>query len=218
MDSSLKQRLVGAGILVTLIVILVPEFLRGKAPPPGDPTLLPRASKEADANAPLRSVTVDMRDSAAAPPPAGGPSGAPTQPPGPASAASATPVPAVAPEGAPAPDGPMAGPTAPAVVPAPAAAPAPAPASSPASAKLPKPVANGPWVVQLGSFALKVSAERLARELKADGYPAYVSPVQRGARELFRVRVGPLGDRQAASAYFKALRAAGKDVAIVPNQ
>jgi cell division septation protein DedD len=73
-------------------------------------------------------------------------------------------------------------------------------------------------VVQLGSFALKVSAERLARELKADGYPAYVSPVQRGARELFRVRVGPLGDRQAASAYFTALRANGKDVAIVPNQ
>lgn len=215
MDSSLKQRLVGAGILVTLVVILVPEFLRGKAPPPGDPTLLPRASKEVDANAPLRSVTVDMRDSAAAPPPAGSPSGAPMQPPGPASAASATPVPAAAPEGAPAPESPMAGPPAtPAVVPAPAAA----PASAPASAKLPKPVANGPWVVQLGSFALKVSAERLARELKADGYPAYVSPVQRGARELFRVRVGPLGDRQAASAYFKALRAAGKDVAIVPNQ
>ena len=73
-------------------------------------------------------------------------------------------------------------------------------------------------MVQLGSFALKVSAERLARELKADGYPAYVSPVQRGARELFRVRVGPLADRQSASAYFTTLRAAGKDVAIVPNQ
>jgi cell division septation protein DedD len=213
-DSTLKQRLLGAGILVALIVIVVPEFLRGKAPPPGDPTLLPRASKETDANAPLRSVTVDMRESAAVPPPAGSPAGAPMQPPGPASAASAIPVPAAAPDGAPEPESPMAGPAAPAVVPAPAVT----PASSPASAKLPKPVANGPWVVQLGSFALKVSAERLARELKADGYPAYVSPVQRGARELFRVRVGPLGDRQAASAYFKTLRAAGKDVAIVPNQ
>ncbi len=193
---------------MALIVIVVPEFLRGKAPPPGDPTLLPRASKEAaagaDANAPLRSVTVDMRE----------PAGAPMQPNGPASAASATPVPAAAPEGAPAPESPMAAPAAPAVVPAPAAT----PASAPASSKLPKPVANGPWVVQLGSFALKVSAERLARELKADGYPSYVSPVQRGARELFRVRVGPLADRQAASVYFTALRAAGKDVAIVPNQ
>ena len=218
MDSSLKQRLVGAGILVALIVIVVPEFLRGKAPPPGDPTLRPRTSKEAvagvDANAALRSVTVDMRDSAVAPPPAGNPSGAPMLPIGPASAANATPVPAASPEGAPALGSPMAAPAAATVVPAPAATPAPAPAS----AKLPKPVANGPWVVQLGSFALKVSAERLARELKADGYPAYVSPVQRGARELFRVRVGPLGDRQAASVYFTALRAAGKDVAIVPNQ
>jgi DedD protein len=213
-DSSLKQRLLGAGILVALIVIVAPEFLRGKAPPPGDSTMLPRASKESDANVPLRSVTVDMRESAAAPPAAGSPSGAPMQPPGPASAASATPVPAATPEGAPAPESSMAAPAAAAVPQAPAAT----PASAPASSKLPKPVANGPWVVQLGSFALKVSAERLARELKADGYPAYVSPVQRGARELFRVRVGPMADRQAASAYFKALRAAGKDVAIVPNQ
>lgn len=214
MDSSLKQRLVGAGILVALIVIVVPELLRGKAPPQGGPTLLPRAAKEAaagaEANAPLRSVTVDMRDSVAAPPPAGSPSAAPAQPAGPASAASATPVPAAAPDVAPAPASPMAANVAPAV--------APEPAATPAAARLPKPVANGPWVVQLGSFALKVSAERLARELKAAGYPAYVSPVQRGARELFRVRVGPMGDRQAASAYFTALRAAGKDVAIVPNQ
>jgi DedD protein len=206
-DPSLKQRLVGAGILVALIVIVVPELLRGKAPPQGGPTLLPRAAKEAaagaEANAPLRSVTVDMRDSGAPPPSAG-------SPPGPASAASATPVPAAAPDVAPAPASPMAGKAAPAVVPEPAA--------TPAAARLPKPVADGPWVVQLGSFALKVSAERLARELKAAGYPAYVSPVQRGARELFRVRVGPMGDRQAASAYFTELRAAGKDVAIVPNQ
>lgn len=214
MDSSLKQRLVGAGILVALIVIVVPELLRGKASPPGDPALQPRTSKEAvagaDANGPLRSVTVDMRESAGAPPPAGNPANSSVPPPSPASAASATPLPAAAPEGSPAPDSAMAAPAAPAVVPAPAAI--------PASAKLPKPLANGPWVVQLGSFALKVSAERLARELKEDGYPAYVSPVRRGARELFRVRVGPLADRQAASAYFTALRAAGKDVAIVPNQ
>ena len=214
MDSSLKQRLVGAVILVALVVIVVPEFLRGQAPPKGDPVLLPRTSKEAvagdDANAPLRSVTVDMRESAAAPPPAGNPSSPPAQPAGPASAASATPVAAAAPQVAPAPDSAATAPAAPAA--------APVPAAPPASARLPKPVANGPWVVQLGSFALQVSAERLARELKADGYPAYVSPVRRGARELFRVRVGPLGDRQAASAYFTALRAAGNDVAIVPNQ
>ncbi len=72
--------------------------------------------------------------------------------------------------------------------------------------------------MQLGSFALRVSAERLARELKSAGYPAYVSPVKRGARELFRVRVGPLADRSAASAYYAALRAAGKDAAIVANR
>ncbi len=214
MDSSLKQRLVGAFILVALIVIVVPEFLRGKVPPQGDSTMLPRSSTEAassaDPNAPLRSVTVDMREPAGAPPPGGNPSGSSVPPPSPASAASATPVAATAPEVAPAPDTASATPAAPAGVPAPAA--------TPASARLPKPVAKGPWVVQLGSFALKISAERLARELKDEGYPAYVSPVQRGARELFRVRVGPLADRQAASDYFKALRAAGKDVAIVPNQ
>ena len=88
MDSSLKQRLVGAVILVALVVIVVPEFLRGKAPPQGEPILLPGRSTEtaanADANAPLRSVTVDMRESVGAPPPTGNSSSASVPPPSPA--------------------------------------------------------------------------------------------------------------------------------------
>ena len=206
----MKQRLVGAAILVALIVIIVPEFLRGKPPTHADSeVLMPRAAETAaasDANAPLRSVTVDMREPAAAPP-SGDNVAAPAAQPRPASASTALPVPEAKNSAA-------------ASVSVPVRAPSAPPESAPprASANLPKPVVDGPWVVQLGSFALKVSAERLARELAADGYPAYVSPVKRGARELFRVRVGPLANRQAASIYFAALRAAGKDVAIVPNR
>jgi cell division septation protein DedD len=208
LDSTLKQRLVGATILVLLIVLIVPELLRGKATPApaAGTTAPPRMANDpaaaVDGGAPLRSVTVDMRDDAPARAPEAGSAEAPPNA-APASAASSTPI-------APAP--------APAASPPAAVDPEPVPVEPSATGNLPKPVANGPWVVQLGSFALKVSAERLARELKAAGYPAYVSPVKRGARELFRVRVGPMADRAAASSYYTALRAAGKDVAIVPNR
>jgi DedD protein len=212
LDTATKQRLLGAAILVALVVIIVPEFLRGKPPAQADaPILLPRAAEAVpagdDANAPLRSVTVDMRESTSAPPSGGRSATTPAPTPAPASASTAQALPDAAVAAA-------ALATTPERSPAPDAEPTPPRAST----NLPKPAGEGPWVVQLGSFALKVSAERLARELKADGYPAYVSPVKRGARELFRVRVGPFADRPAASAYYSALRAAGKDVAIVPNR
>ena len=68
MDRRVKERLVGASILVALIVLVVPELLSG--PKPGAP---PPAAPDA-----VRSYTVDLADSArtspapaAAAPPAG---------------------------------------------------------------------------------------------------------------------------------------------------
>lgn len=210
LDKSLKQRLVGAAILVALVVLLVPELLRGKGVVGQAPSAMPpRAAESASTmdagSAPMRSVTIDVSDSAAdAPATADGPV---PQASAPASAASSVSVVAPTPPVETAPPKPADAPAAVAT-----------PMAPPAAASLPKPAPKGPWVVQLGSFALRVSAERLVRELKAAGYPAYVSPVTRGARELFRVRVGPMADRAAASAYYKALQEAGKDAAIVPNR
>ncbi len=47
------------------------------------------------------------------------------------------------------------------------------------------------WVVQLGSFSSEENAKVLNEKLRKSGYPAFVEPVKRGATTAFRVRVGP---------------------------
>src|SRR5881394_206983 len=77
-------------------------------------------------------------------------------------------------------------------------------------------VAAGTWMVQLGSFASRANAERLARQVRAGGFKVSLSQASSG-RRLFRVRVGPAHDREAASQLAAQLRAAGHDGAIVPK-
>jgi DedD protein len=195
METPARQRIVGAVVLVLLIVLIVPELLRGRAPQSA-PISPPRSGAPIGAgDVPLRSVTIDLRDDATSP------AAAPTTP-----AAASVPAPArMLPPG-----------DSTSNVPAAAAiAPAMAPAAASTSA-----VANStamPFAVQVGSFALRVSAERQSRSLQALGYAAFVSPVTRDGRELFRVRVGPMPTRAAASEVYRKLRAAGKDAAIVTN-
>ena len=71
-------------------------------------------------------------------------------------------------------------------------------------------------MVQLGSFASRANAERLARQVKAGGFKVSVSQGSSG-RRLFRVRVGPPHDREGATQLAAQLRAAGHDGAIVPK-
>ncbi len=59
MDRRVKERLVGASILVVLIVLIVPELLSGPAPGPVAPRL-PVSAPE-----PVRNVTVDLATSKA---------------------------------------------------------------------------------------------------------------------------------------------------------
>ena len=71
-------------------------------------------------------------------------------------------------------------------------------------------------MVQLGSFASRTNAERLARQVKAGGFKVSVSQGSSG-RRLFRVRVGPAHDREAATQLAAKLQAAGHSGAIVPK-
>jgi len=71
------------------------------------------------------------------------------------------------------------------------------------------------WAVQVGSFASRDNAERLARQLKGKGFAATVSQSPKGKR-LWRVRVGPEADRAAAVALGAKLRSAGQSGAVVP--
>lgn len=65
------------------------------------------------------------------------------------------------------------------------------------------------WVVQVGSFASRDNAERLARELRGKGFATFVNESSGKGKRYWRVRVGPERSREAADALRKKLRAAG---------
>jgi DedD protein len=183
MDRRVKERLVGASILVVLIVLIVPELLSGPAPGPATPKL------PASAPEPVRNVTVDLATNKAQTPEpvaeAAGASSAQPAPTGSADVASAVAEP------------PPSQPAQPAPVPsAPLESTAPPPTSA---ATAVKPAAGAhSWSVQLGSFASHANADKLVRQLKAQGFSVYVLSGGSGPSLRYRVRVGPMADRGAA--------------------
>jgi DedD protein len=209
-----KERLTGAIILVALIVLLVPELLTG---PIGS---APRAAAVAPSaeEPPLRSYTINLADDThsrsatviTSGPQQPTPLSAAAGPSGMSAAQPATAEPATAAASA-APRAPPAAPAAPAPLMPAKSAPASAAAASAANS-----VAGGSWMVQLGSFASRTNAERLARQVKAGGFKVSVSRGSSG-RRLFRVRVGPAHDREAATQLAAKLQAAGHSGAIVPK-
>ncbi|MEJ2309338.1 MAG: SPOR domain-containing protein [Gammaproteobacteria bacterium] len=54
------------------------------------------------------------------------------------------------------------------------------------------------WAVQAGSFGQKTNAESLMADLKLNGMNAYISEVQVADKTLYRVRIGPLENKQSA--------------------
>jgi DedD protein len=72
-------------------------------------------------------------------------------------------------------------------------------------------------MVQLGSFASRANAERLAQQLKGKGFKASVSESSGGGRKLYRVRAGPATDRATADELAAKLRAAGQTGAVVSH-
>jgi len=195
-------------ILVALMVLLVPELLTG--PIRSAPRTAAVASSAEEP--PLRSYTINLADDAHSRSTAATASG-PQQPTSlsvaqPA-AAESTPPPA-----------PSAAPRAPQA--APAAPPPPMPAKSARASAAAASAANsvagdsGTWMVQLGSFASRTNAERLARQVRAGGFKVSVSQGSSG-RRLYRVRVGPAHDREAAMQLAVKLRAAGHSGSLVPK-
>ncbi len=85
-------------------------------------------------------------------------------------------------------------------------------AAAPATA----PGAAGAWAVQFGSFAGEANADKLVRELKGEGYAVYVSSSGSGTAARYRVRMGPLADRDAAERAIAKLKAHDIVASIVP--
>jgi len=200
MDRRVKERLVGASILVGLIVLVAPELLSGPAPPPLPQAalVLPAPTAPAGTLETVRHVTMDLATSKPAPPEAA-----------PDAAASAASVP----------EADVARVSSPAADSATAAAPgleAPsAPSISPPEAANSASLGRA-WSVQLGSFASRENAGKLVRQLKAQGFAVYLSPSGSGASARYRVRVGPMADRGAAMQAAAKLESMGHKGNLLP--
>lgn len=202
MQDHLKERLTGAAILVIVVVLLVPELFRGP------PNAHPKPGTGATAGPPVRSYTIDLRDTATAQPP-GTNTPALAVPTAPAANA-----PTNAPPNAPA----AAAPSAPGRSSAPPAAavinPTPPPAVAPSTSKpaaavssLHTGAAKTGWTVQVGSFSRRDYAERMAKQVTGKGYSVEVAgPDDRG---LYRVRSAVQADRAAAMALKQKMQANG---------
>ena len=194
----MKERLTGAIILVALIVLLVPELLTGPV------RSAPRAAAAASSieEPPLRSYTIKLTDEHAR---GASTDAAPEQP------AALPPAPAAGAAAAPAPPATAAGEgTSTPAAPAPTGAP-PAHATAATTAATATSTVGadgaGSYMVQLGSFANRANAERLAKQLHAQGFPVSVSQGTTG--HLYRVRVGPAHDQAAAGVLAQKLLAHG---------
>lgn len=69
-----------------------------------------------------------------------------------------------------------------------------------------KPVGLTAWVVQLGSFESKVNADKLNLNLRKSGFPAFVEPLTKKGKTSYRVRVGPEILRADADALLKKIK------------
>lgn len=179
MESGLKQRLIGAAVLVALAVIFLPMLVQGPAPdsgvsdlplqmpdqPAGEyetrdlPLVTPGATS---ADGVLRDDdALPTVDTAAAPPPA-----AETPPPS-AGDASTT----AAPAGQPAP-----------------------------SAALPATTAGGNYVVSYGAYGSSANADTVVTRLRTAKLPGYREQAMLAGKPAWRVRIGPYATRAEAEA------------------
>jgi len=194
-DRALKERIIGAAVLVVVVVLVVPVFLDG--PPQSGEIVSERVPLPGQAaEGETRTVVLDRdRDEPVpVPAPVTEPETERAQP--------------VQPESKPEPK--------------PETSPEPEPKPEPAkpAAQQPAPAGESPtgmWAVQLGSFGNQQNAERLAADLRKQGFAAFLSQLSTGSGELHRVRIGPQKDRESAEAMAERLAKAGHKGQVVPH-
>lgn len=188
MDRALKERVIGAVVLVVFAVLLVPVFLDGESAGIGqvEETLVLPGQDEAR----QKTIVLDRdRD----------------QPVPVARSTRDTATKAVEPvESESEPEAPPAGQK-------------PEPSPEKVARTSTETSTTGMWAVQLGSFSDQQNAERLAAELRKQGFAAFLSQTRSGSRQLHRVRIGPQKDRSSAESVATKLKAAGHDGQVVPH-
>jgi DedD protein len=195
MDRALKERIIGAAVLVVFVVLVVPVFLDGppqsgeivseRVPLPGqaaeDETRTVVLNRDRDEPVPVPAPVTQAQTERQQP---------------------AQPKPEPEPEARDEPE------------PEPDPVPAKPATQQPAAAGK---SSTGMWAVQLGSFGNQQNAERLAADLRKQGFAAFLSQLSTGSGELHRVRIGPQKDRESAEAMAERLAKAGHKGQVVPH-
>jgi cell division septation protein DedD len=193
MEVQVRERLVGALVLVAIVVLFVPALLKGPA----------RDSDVAEV-ADRRSVVIPVR-ATSEPEPEEKPVPEPLS-----QDSGRTVVDEPLPQAAP----PPAAVTAPTVERPPATEPEPSPAAAPAAGVAPGQPA---WAVQLGAFSTREKADALVARLRGNGYTAFVLEYRADGKVLHRVRVGPEQNRERAAAIAARLRIDGFQPVVAPH-
>jgi DedD protein len=213
-----KERLVGAAVLMAAAVILIPEMLSG---PDRESRAEPAAQSRSDS--PIKTYTIDLSHSPSEQPPQAVVENRAPPPEEPAATEPAAAQPAPSDQAKP-------------EVPQQSAAVSPQPQSQATSQPPPQPVVEQPtataparaaqrplasggeaptsgrWAVQIGTFSKEENAERLVKQLRDQGQSAFVMPVKSGGATLYRVRIGPMKDRASAEAALRDMKSPGAKV------
>ncbi len=191
MERALKERIIGAAVLVLVVVLVVPVFLDGT--PGGDEIVSERVPLPGQAAQKSQTVVLDRDRKDPVPVAAGSAPAQQQQEPPPKAIVKQAEPETVTPD----------------------------PEPEPAKPAAEKPAANasstGMWAVQLGSFSDQANAERLAAELRKQGFAAFLSQLSTSSGQLHRVRVGPQKDRESAEAMAARLQKAGQKGQVVPH-
>jgi DedD protein len=203
MERALKERIIGAAVLVVVVVLIVPVFLDG--PPAENEVVSTSVPLPGQSEQDTRTVVLDRDRTEPVPAATSNEDRAPKPEPKPAvdtstaQLATDTTPPAGEPE----------------IVDA-----EPPPVQKPSPQDIP-PVSNvsttGMWAVQLGSFSDRRNAERLAADLRKQGFAAFLSQLPTDSGELHRVRIGPQKDRASAEAMAERLQKAGHSGKVLPH-
>jgi DedD protein len=193
MERALKERIIGATILVIFVVLIVPVFLDG--PPEDGEIISERVLLPGQEGQDTRTVVLDRER---------------TEPmPVASSAEEAVGSSEAVVEKKPVPEP---------IVETPPARTEQQSTTKPQS-EPPKPASSttGMWAVQLGSFSNKENADKLAADLRKQGYAAFLSQLKTGSGQLQRVRIGPQKDRESAEAMAARLLKVGHKGQVVPH-
>ena len=190
MERALKERIIGAAVLVLVVVLVVPVFLDGT--PGGDEIVSERVPLPGQAEQKSQTVVLD-RDRKDPVPAATGNAPAQEQEPPPKPIVKQAEPETVKPD------------------------PEPEPAKPAAEESAADASSTGMWAVQLGSFSDQENAERLAADLRKQGFAAFLSQLSTSSGQLHRVRIGPQKDRESAEAMAARLQKAGQKGQVVPH-